>query len=524
MAGSYSSFRTAHSMKSFLLVTFVLLSALGSTTAFAQEKTDSSELKSPGLKLVEPTIPDTITGSTRALNERMSEGVSPSENAAVFLVQLMGADVFEPTLQETSLKMMGIAALDKDAPQMVYMRPYAQAQHPDNAEQQLKALQQIEVEFHQTKGQPWKVEDYPALAEYFDANEQPLNQLVKIAQLPKYYAPVISPQATPGLVSASFTMEYRLPYLTRCLSMRAMRDFAAGDFEAAREQLIAAHKLAYLLGKGSPMDVSLAKAHWMDANPFRSELALLKSDQLTADQAKAYLAKLQELPLLPPAKTAAELGERFVIQKELELLRDDDSALFAFFDWNPSAHQEDLAKLRAAKINWKLAFERADEIQKQTIETLSIKDRTEQMREIVRLDREADAWNKLTAADETSLLDSLQKDHDAASRWIGEAVAMALRTNLWQRVHTEHRGEVRRNFAVVGLALVAYHREQGEYPTKLEDLVPDYLAEMPTDSHSSKPFDYRRMQADEAQLISWGANMQDDTGQFFYDDLVLRLE
>ncbi len=68
--------------------------------------------------------------------------------------------------------------------------------------------------------------------------------------------------------------------------------------------------------------------------------------------------------------------------------------------------------------------------------------------------------------------------------------AMILR-GLRCDLFTQVAGEVmRRRAVVVMLALAAHHSEHGAYPSTLDELVPEYLAQVPLDAHTLEPFKY----------------------------------
>lgn len=71
---------------------------------------------------------------------------------------------------------------------------------------------------------------------------------------------------------------------------------------------------------------------------------------------------------------------------------------------------------------------------------------------------------------------------------------------------------VRRDLAVVALALRVHHAEKSRYPDKLHALVPRCLKELPKDFCSGKDFLYRRVGAGYL-LYSVGKNMRDDGGR-----------
>ena len=56
-----------------------------------------------------------------------------------------------------------------------------------------------------------------------------------------------------------------------------------------------------------------------------------------------------------------------------------------------------------------------------------------------------------------------------------------------------------------------YRLAQGKWPEKLDDLIPKYLARVPTDPFSGEPLLYRRLE-DGVVLYSVGLNGRDDEG------------
>ena len=76
--------------------------------------------------------------------------------------------------------------------------------------------------------------------------------------------------------------------------------------------------------------------------------------------------------------------------------------------------------------------------------------------------------------------------------------------------------QVQRNVQVA-FALAAYHRDHGDYPAKLDDLAPKYLAAVPDDLFSGKALVYRP--TDKGYLFySVGVNGKDEGGRSFNDD------
>jgi hypothetical protein len=67
--------------------------------------------------------------------------------------------------------------------------------------------------------------------------------------------------------------------------------------------------------------------------------------------------------------------------------------------------------------------------------------------------------------------------------------------------------------AVVGCAAERFRIANGQYPEKLEALVPRFINKIPTDVINGKPLGYRRSADGQFVLYSVGWNQKDDGGQ-----------
>ena len=72
--------------------------------------------------------------------------------------------------------------------------------------------------------------------------------------------------------------------------------------------------------------------------------------------------------------------------------------------------------------------------------------------------------------------------------------------------------QTRRDQARLALALERFRLGRGVFPEKLAELVPDFIAEVPVDTHSQKPLIYRRQEGGTFLLYAVGKNRTDDDG------------
>jgi hypothetical protein len=114
-------------------------------------------------------------------------------------------------------------------------------------------------------------------------------------------------------------------------------------------------------------------------------------------------------------------------------------------------------------------------------------------------------------------------------RQMGKVLAALLMPTVSQASEAENRTRTRGSLMQLGCALAAYCADHGKYPETLDMLAPKYIARVPSDLYTERPFKYVP-QADflSALLYSVGKNETDDGGQTFGskppgDDIILEL-
>lgn len=474
-----------------------------------------------GLVLKTPKIPSSVTGTLRSLNETLSRDLAPADNAAVLLLQLFGDEALEPKLRSATLEMLGIESLSRTAPRFIYLEQFTRTRSGLTPEQTQSETLQLNEQLRIASERAWTRDEFPVLADYLTANRAALDAVVIASYRPRYYAPMLSVEEPPRLLSAAFNIDRRLPFVARVLAARGLLR-STDQTKRSVDDLLACQRLAVLLAVGLPLDVSNVKAYLVDALACNAAIGMLQSGQLTSQEATAYLKGLDRIPRLPSPALAANVGERAVLHQEIELLQTDKASVEGFFEV-PGGKAAQPSDMDLSKIQWELAHKRADEIQNQIVQALSVRDRNEQQSQFKKLDEAHAAWDATADAKTGQLADVIDKDPAAASRWIGESMAMALRPRYWQRRVADDRARSRRDQITIGMALIAFKHEHGEFPSALPHLAPQSLPAIPVDAYSDAPFHYVRPAKDRARLVSWGANGIDDAGSNFNDDQTIEL-
>ncbi len=94
---------------------------------------------------------------------------------------------------------------------------------------------------------------------------------------------------------------------------------------------------------------------------------------------------------------------------------------------------------------------------------------------------------------------------------IASVLTRLLGTSIAVTAESAARGDAHHGAAVAGVAMYRYRAAHGRFPEKLDDLVPEFLFEVPQDPFDGKPL--RLKQAEGGPVIySIGPNMTDDGG------------
>jgi hypothetical protein len=223
----------------------------------------------------------------------------------------------------------------------------------------------------------------------------------------------------------------------------------------------------------------------------RGDAHLIASDSLNVRLARSALADLQALGPLPDLRRRIEQAERFTVLDEMTAFASGRVDLAQILDGSGDSAFDIVANAANALTDWDLVLQDVNEW----------------------YDRAAAALEQPTYAKQAAALEQVEDDLEK----VGEGLLSARspmetfaggRTRISQRVGdlfvclslpaamspvhiAEQRGTAMARLSVLGYGLAAYRAEHGEYPRQLEQLVPDYLPELPMDPFNDKPFSYQ---------------------------------
>jgi hypothetical protein len=250
-------------------------------------------------------------------------------------------------------------------------------------------------------------------------------------------------------------------------------------------------------------------------------LAFLEHANLTTKQ---LLEKLKDLQVLPPFARAAEkvdVTERIMFLDCLRLVRGGGFGMVQGLDGGNAPKPTDEEKKALAIIDWAPAEVSGKLWYDRMVAAMRKPNRVERNLALDALDAELKAMKQGYDKDMERLRKSLVED----PKEVGPAVAKALGDVLVCLVAPAVRKvqeagdrqlQIQANLHTA-FALVAYQREHGKYPAKLEDLAPKYIASVPGDVFSGGALKYLP-EAKGFLLYSVGSNGVDEGGRWFDDE------
>jgi len=479
-----------------------------------------------------PLRPDGLPDYVAYQREKLSAGVTPENNAAVMMWRAFGpgtgSDEVSPEHWQLITRELQLPParhaylLDPDSDQIT--KPIeawltasdpawrkALEDAPDSVEgEPLLEYPGYEIVFLAMDA-PWQRDQLPPLADWIDANREPLDLLVEGSRRPRYYSPFAPPEnnAQPSLVEMlQFDSISRSRAVARALKLRAMQHIGEGLYEFAWQDLHAMHRWARLVGQGATLVEQLV-AVAMEGIAASGTKALL-AEPLTPELARQIHADLLALgPASDMAGTFDE-GERlFFLDAVVNGHQEGMGTFLANTSFLLQPVGDSLKALDYVAADWNVTLIKGNQIYDQLAS--ACREPTSAARqsacqafeqELYLLEQETHGFHNFALA---SISPAKRSNMLAAS------IIALLSPVFGASSEAEDRSRANLELLQLAAVLTVYRAKNGEYPDRLDQLVPDVIPSLPVDLYHAKPFLYQR-DVEGYLLYSTGANGIDDGG------------
>ncbi|MCI0458126.1 MAG: hypothetical protein L0Z62_14275 [Gemmataceae bacterium] len=462
-----------------------------------------------------PLTKDGYVDYVTALNERLSQGVTPANNANVLLWKTFGPRPEGARLRPEFYKWLGI----DEPPQRgdYYLRLFEYLTERLKVDPQERAGELIE-QSQEVGGWPWSGIQYPHLAGWLRANDKPLARVAEAVKRSHYYNPLVPPRKPDG--SPGNLTNTLLPSMQRCrelawtLPARAMLHLGEGRYDAAWQDLLTTHRLARQVGRGGTLIEGLVGST-IDHIASHIDLVYLDRAKLSAQQVKDCLRDLQQLPPLPTMADPISLTERFMVLDIVLTLDREGAQVLGEIGVRGIEGIGPKERQLLAGINWDPALRSVNRMFDRLATAMTARERTTRKKQ---LDQIEDELKKVKASREDfprALREC--KTAEARGKLIGDVLLAKLMPSMRKLQEGRDRIEQTQRNLHLAFALGVYQREHKRYPKTLADLAPKYLAQIPRDVFSGQALIYRPSEKGYL-LYSVGPNGIDEGGRWYDDD------
>jgi len=453
-----------------------------------------------------------------ALNEQLSKGITPDNNANVLIWKALGPRPEGGTsMTPEYFQWLGIESPPEQGEYLVSWQNYLK-EHPkigDDKERVADSDQMLRA-----ASWPWTANDESELADWLKRSEKPLAMVMEATWRPEYYNPLVPSRTedwSPGLLAALLPSVQRSRELATALACRAMLRVSEAKFDEAWRDLLACHRLGRLVARGGTL-IELLVGIAIDQVANKADLAFLDHAKLTSTQVLACLEDLRKLPPIPSVADKIDVGERFVLLDTMMLTARHGTPFLESLSGSNSRPPEGdqfTAKLFTRNINWDPAFRNANRWYDRCAGGLRITDRNARAQEMAAIIRDLKILKQQVT--DTGVIEKSFMGSEGRGEMIGN-ILIGLMLPAFDRVQSAaERCEQRQRNLHLAFILAAFQHDHGHYPAKLDELAPKYLVKIHDDIFSGKPLIYR-LEDKGYLLYSVGPNGTDDEGRGIDDE------
>lgn len=486
--------------------------------------------------ITEPLRPDGYPDYIAALNQRMSKGVTPENNAAVLFWKAMGPSKIKPEYRERHFKMLGIPPLPESGDYFVtsddFIGRHKAKITPDSVapgEDEEDITKAVWNQMNIAMERPWSKEEFPVWAEWLAANEKPLTLLAEACRRPRRYEPLISGHDNRGLMTeCELLAAQESRECARALVMRAMLRTREGKVDEAWSDLLNCHRLARLTDKGPSLVEGLV-AIVIESVAEAGDRTLLQHAKVTTAQIVKMRADLNRLPHMSAMSDKIDVFERFIFLDCVSMMAREGPSLLikSVFDGEQSngTMESLMDSLVSSAIDWDIPLRMGNSWYDRLVAARRQPMGAERVKSLAKFNEGIAKLNK-SAKDTKSIgLSLLGNPRKAISKWMGEILVTLFLPAVAATQNADDRMSMQWDLTKLAFALAAYHADHGSYPTKLADLVPKYVTELPKDIFNNDNELHYTRETDGYLLYSFGSNGKDDGGKDNedWDDLTVRM-
>lgn len=471
-------------------------------------------------RISEPRMADGRIDYSRALDGMLQQGVTAENNGGAVMWAALGRKWPEgvPGGPAKGVRDVGFVPLfgDRVTPAM---------------------KQGEEIYGHIDKRAVWEAGDYPLVAAWLEQHKDALTALDSASRLERFYLPGGSRVDEVNAVMLQCSRACEGLWLRACL--RA----GQGDLTGARADLGAGHRFARLLVR-SEASMGYALAHRLERRLWMAQVAVMGAAR-TPEQRATLLAEAQAWPEIAVSVDRLRVHDRYAfLEMVMTTMAEGPERLLGIHtlqplekDMRPGAETASLPRGQWEEVDWNVVLrsvnrwaDRLDGLSRQTPQERrrGMRELTAQLQDgvpgsvldamlgilkggdaglVAERDRIIAAWEEFLKRREGETREAFSER--VAVLFIGGRTWLPDSQAVTEKIRCNHR------MGLTMMAVEAFSADKGRLPTRLEELVPGYLPEVPADVFGEGAVKYR-VEDGTYVVYSVGENGRDDGGKRVY--------
>ncbi len=440
------------------------------------------------------------------INERLSAGVTPENNAVVDLVRVIGPRPEGADLPRGFYDKLGIAPPPPGAAYIraLYKWEREQGLFVDGLEPQLASLSHDEgTSVFQLV--PFDVRKNPSIAEFLEQQAPFLEQMRAASHKSHWYMPMEGDTVVGCLLP--FVQQFRA--VARDFQVSAMRHLGAGDVDLAMEDCLTLMRLARLAGRqGCLVEMLVASA--IEGMATQSAAHIVASGQCSGTQLEAFAEALNALSPPPGIdRRHLEMERAMALDAIANIARGrGDPSIYLAYEAPGSRLPVKgfFGGLTRASIDWDQVCVQFNQ-QFDRLADLTDENNLEAVQQAI----EAFEAELETQETPVGLIGEALGGRGSRSRMvarIGASFYMPAMHRMWQ---VQWRLAAQQEVLKTTIAVERFRLQHQRLPESLDELVPEFLAVVPQDIWSGQPLVFKP-KAGSYQVYSVGPNRKDDGG------------
>lgn len=486
--------------------------------------------------LLSPVDREGYIDYVKALNDQFSVGVTPENNFEVIVRQVLSPNEISEDMRMEYFAHIGLPAPREGIAYYEDFITWTLDGSPDPAHRN-----RLFDEHSVLTTRPWKYEEHPEATQWLERFGPDIDRLAEGSKRSQFYAPYLSypldeSEPVPRVISILLPSVQQQREIARAFAIRAYGRIAEGDLESAWKDCQAMHRVAVHVASGCTIIENLVGIA-IRSIAFEVESSILKSSDLTHEQAVLFLADLKKRQPLDPIWKKIDVAERYMgLDAVLTLARhgkkhgffrvlkmiNDLSDISGSGVSATLVSRQDEARNRQKTdpqpIDWDTTLRYLNGWYDRLAEAAAEKDYTKRKRLFAEIDQDLQKL-KTDATSVQKMLENVAQNgtKKAMGRGIGNILVALLlpAVDMARRAEDESRarGEVLR----VGFALRVRELAGADRAESLKDLVPEFLSSVSSDACSGGQLHY--IPKDNGFWVySVGRNGRDDLGRTRDDD------